>query len=246
MFTSSPGQAAGAILERRWFILAKKDSSQLDRAKKDSAVKKINQRYIEICREFGPNSGIARDYYNTMELVAGSENIRIVASTTSKKAPRNNPDYITDEIKVGQIRRDKNTLDSIDWDDLEALLNKHTAGEVKKSAQEEAKRQSEDTGDDISMFDVIEDMDAVYDFLDENGYDSKDSDATSSVFAFYWDAVGPGAPRPTYTELRRIIEMQQKQQEMIEIGDAEAANNIENKLFKRLKATHERDVFGGL
>ena len=174
-------------------------------ARRESAIKKINERYIQICREFGPDSGIARDYRNTMELVAGSENMQIISSTTTKKAPKNNPDYITGEIKVAQIKRSKKALEQMDPDEIEALLNKHTAGQIKKAAQEEAKAQSKESGETVRMSEVIEDMDSVYDYLGEHGYDSKDSDKTHDLFQFYWDAVGPGAPRPSYSDLHSII-----------------------------------------
>ena len=219
----------------------------MTQAQKDSAIKKINERYIQICREFGPQSGIAKDYANTMELAVGSENLQIISSTTSKRAPKNNPDYITGEIKVVQIKRAKKVLDSIEDDDIEALLNKHTAGDIKRSAKEEAKRQQQETGEDRDIMDIIEDMDAVYDFFEEYGYDSKDDEKVKNVFDTYWGIVGPGGPRTSYSDLRYIIENLQKRDDLLSWGDTEAAQNVENKLFKRLEAKEERNtMFGGL
>lgn len=213
--------------------------NNLKQAQKDSAIKKINERYIQICREFGPDSGIARDYKNTMELVAGSENLQIISSTTSKKAPKNNPDYITGEIKVAQIKRSKKVLEKLDPNDVEALLSKHTAGQIKKAAMEEAKAQSEDTGRYVRMSEVIEDMDSVYDYLDENGYDSKDSEKTSQLFSTYWDSVGPGAPRPTYTELRLIARA-------IESGATSSVDNVRTYLRDKYNRPVSATYFGGL
>lgn len=213
--------------------------NNLKQAQLDSAIKKINERYIQICREFGPDSGIARDYKNTMELVAGSENLQIISSTTSKKAPKNNPDYITGEIKVAQIKRSKKVLEKLDPNDVEALLSKHTAGQIKKAALEEAKAQSEDTGRYVRMSEVIEDMDSVYDYLDENGYDSKDSEKTSQLFSTYWDSVGPGAPRPTYTELRLIARA-------IESGDNSSVDNARSYLRDKYNRPVSATFFGGI
>lgn len=213
--------------------------NNLKQAQMDSAIKKINERYIQICREFGPDSGIARDYKNTMELVAGSENLQIISSTTSKKAPKNNPDYITGEIKVAQIKRSKKVLEKLDPNDVEALLSKHTAGQIKKAAMEEAKAQSEDTGRYVRMSEVIEDMDSVYDYLDENGYDSKDSEKTSQLFSTYWDSVGPGAPRPTYTELCLIARA-------IESGATSSVDNVRTYLRDKYNRPVSATYFGGL
>lgn len=213
--------------------------NNLKQAQMDSAIKKINERYIQICREFGPDSGIARDYKNTMELVAGSENLQIISSTTSKKAPKNNPDYITGEIKVAQIKRSKKVLEKLDPNDVEALLSKHTAGQIKKAALEEAKAQSEDTGRYVRMSEVIEDMDSVYDYLDENGYDSKDSEKTSKLFSTYWDSVGPGAPRPTYSQLRMIARA-------IESGANSRVDSVRSYLRDKYNRPVSVTFFGGL
>lgn len=213
--------------------------NNLKQAQLDSAIKKINERYIQICREFGPDSGIARDYKNTMELVAGSENLQIISSTTSKKAPKNNPDYITGEIKVAQIKRSKKVLEKLDPNDVEALLSKHTAGQIKKAALEEAKAQSEDTGRYVRMSEVIEDMDSVYDYLDENGYDSKDSEKTSQLFSTYWDSVGPGAPRPTYSQLRMIARA-------IESGATSSVDNVRSYLRDKYNRPVSATFFGGI
>ena len=217
--------------------------AEMTRAQKDSAIKRINERYIQICREFGADSGVAKDYYHTMELVAGSENMRIIASTTSKKGPKDNPRYETGEIKVHQIVRNKKALDSMDPEEIQGLLNKHTAGQIKKAAKEEAKRQREESGDDsIDYNDVLEDMDYVYDYLDEYGYDSKDNEMLQSVLNMYWESAGPLAPRPLYSELRMLLEGKKRMMDLEDIGDTEYAKNIEDKLRKRIEADKGRDI----
>lgn len=217
--------------------------AEMTRAQKDSAIKRINERYIQICREFGADSGVAKDYYHTMELVAGSENMRIISSTTSKKGPKDNPRYDTGEIKVHQIVRNKKALDSMDPDDIQALLSKHTAGQIKKAAKEEAKRQREDTGDDsIDYNDVLEDMDYIYDFMDEYGYDSKENETLKAVLDMYWESAGPLAPRPTYAQLRFLMQGQQQMRELTVNGDDEYAKNIEDKLRKRIEAESGKDI----
>lgn len=217
--------------------------AEMTQAQKDSAIKRINERYIQICREFGADSGVAKDYYHTMELVAGSENMRIISSTTTKKGPKDNPRYETGEIKVHQIVRNKKALDSMDSDDIQALLSKHTAGQIKKAAKEEAKRQREDTGDEsIDYNDVLEDMDYVYDFMDEYGYDSKESETLKAVLDMYWESAGPLAPRPTYSQLRFLMHGHQQMKELTVNGDVEYAKNIEDKLRKRIEAESGKDI----
>ena len=217
--------------------------AEMTQAQKDSAIKRINERYIQICREFGADSGVAKDYYHTMELVAGSENMRIIASTTTKKGPKDNPRYETGEIKVHQIVRNKKALDSMDSEEIQALLNKHTAGQIKKAAKEEAKRQRDETGDDsIDYNDVLEDMDYVYDYLDEYGYDSKDNEMLQSVLNMYWESAGPLAPRPSYSELRMLLEGKKRMMDLEDMGDTEYAKNIEDKLRKRIEADKGRDI----
>ena len=217
--------------------------AEMTRAQKDSAIKRINERYIQICGEFGADSGVAKDYYHTMDLVAGTENMRIIASTTTKKGPKDNPRYETGEIKVHQIVRNKKALDSMDSEEIQALLNKHTAGQIKKAAKEEAKRQRDETGDDsIDYNDVLEDMDYVYDYLDEYGYDSKDNEMLQSVLNMYWESAGPLAPRPSYSELRMLLEGKKRMMDLEDIGDTEYAKNIEDKLRKRIEADKGRDI----
>lgn len=217
--------------------------AEMSQAQKDSAIKRINERYIQICREFGADSGVAKDYYHTMELVAGSENMRIIASTTTKKGPKDNPRYETGELKIHQIVRNKKALDSMDPEDIQALLNKHTAGQIKKAAKEEAKRQREETGDDsIDYNDVLEDMDYVYDYLDEYGYDSKENDTLKAVLDMYWESAGPLAPRPTYSQLRMLIQGKKQMMDLEDMGDTEYAKNIEDKLRKRIEAESGKDI----
>ena len=169
--------------------------------------------------------------------------MRIIASTTSKKGPKDNPRYETGEIKVHQIVRNKKALDSMDPEEIQALLNKHTAGQIKKAAKEEAKRQREESGDDsIDYNDVLEDMDYVYDYLDEYGYDSKDNEMLQSVLNMYWESAGPLAPRPSYSELRMLLEGKKRMMDLEDIGDTEYAKNIEDKLRKRIEADKGRDI----
>lgn len=216
---------------------------EMTRAQKDSAIKRINERYIQICREFGADSGIAQDYRHTMALVAGTENMRIIASTTTKKGPKDNPRYETGEIKVHQIVRNKKALDSMDSEEIQALLGKHTAGQIKKAAKEEAQHQREETGNEsIDYNDILEDMDYVYDFMDEYGYDSKESETLKAVLDMYWESAGPLAPRPTYSQLRFLMHGKLQMEELKYYGDDDYAKNIEDKLRKRIEAESGKDI----
>ena len=60
-------------------------SDNMTLQEKDSAVKKINERYTDICREFGKDSIQARDYLNAMRLTFGEENMHTAASRKPKE-----------------------------------------------------------------------------------------------------------------------------------------------------------------
>lgn len=192
---------------------------------KDSAIKKINERYTDICRQFGKDSGIARDYRNSMELAVGEENLHKAAARSSSGSKRRES---AADMGIDLISRNKSVLASVSDDDLNALLSKHTAGDIKKAAKEEAKREEEETGDRISYKDVLEAMDFVYEVEED------DPDEMYYAIEEYWNTVGAGNPKPTYTTLCDIIKAHRAEDKARDNGNQEKADKIRGKMLKKL------------
>ena len=203
---------------------------------KDSAIKKINERYTDICRNFGPNSGVAKDYRNAMELTFGEDNLHRAKGRKSS-APKKKESAA--DMGIDLASRDKNVLKTLDDDKLEALLSKHTAGEIRKAAKEEARQESQATGRDVSVDEVLEAMDYVYD-VEEN-----DPDEIYYAIQTYWNAVGAGNPRPSYVTLRDIIENNRKVDEAYANGDVNQAQDLVGAMHRHLKenATNISEVY---
>ena len=176
-------------------------------SQKVSAIKRINERLAEMGRQFGKDSGIYQDYKNAILLAIPEETL----------------------TRSGTISHGAKALDAIDDQALDDLLAKHTAGQVKKAAREEAKRESEETGEPVSVDEYLEAMDYVYTVIND------EPDEAYEAFETYWSIVGHGGPRPSYTALRDIIETKRRADQEYDLGNKEVADNIENKLFKRLE-----------
>lgn len=188
-------------------------------ATKASKIKRLNERQAEIRRQFGENSSIYRDYHNALLAAVGPENF----------------------TPSGNIKRGPATYEILDDDTLNTLLRKQTAGQIKEAARREAREETEITGELVTMEDVIqarETMDELY----EGDYDD-----FYEAAKFYWNSVGgKGHPRPTYTQLDDIYQVQEAQRRGIdsnpftgEMLEAEV-DNIEDKLRKRIKAQTEK------
>lgn len=189
---------------------------------KASAIKRLNERQAEIGRQFGEDSSIYRDYHNALLVAVGPENMN----------------------ERGNIKRGPTTYDILTDDKISALLRHQTAGQIKAAARREAKEQSELTGETITMEDVIaarENMDEIISDQPEEFYEA---------VKFYWESVGgKGHPRPTYSQLDDIYQVQEAQRRGIDYnpftGEPDTSN-VEDKLRKRLKATDEARQAGML
>lgn len=206
-------------------------------AEKDSAVKKINERYTDICREFGPNSTQAREYYNAMVLTFGEENMHTAATRKSKATKRKTQTAGSMGIKL--INRDKKMLEKIDSGNIQALLEHHTAGQIKETARREAEEESKITGRNVTPDDILAAMDYVDEYLAENA----EQDSEDGPFATYWKAVGNGQPRPSYMTLADIIASKEEQERLRSAGSDGEADYIEDQLIRRLEA-QQRDLQG--
>lgn len=183
-------------------------------ASKAIKIKRLNERQAEIRRQFGAGSSIYRDYHNALLAAVGPENF----------------------TPSGNMKRGPAVYELLDNETLNALLRKQTAGQIKEAARREAREESELTGETVTMEDVIEARETM-DELYEGDYDD-----FYEAAKFYWDSVGgKGHPKPTYTQLDNIYQVQEAQRRGVDnpfTGDELDAEvpNIEDKLRKRIKA----------
>ena len=205
---------------------------------KDSAIKKINERYTDICRQFGKNSGIAKDYRNAMELTFGEDNLHRASGRKSSGTKRRES---AADMGIDVVSRNKEVLRNTSEESLKALLSKHTAGEVKKAAKEEAKREQEETGEKVSYQDVLEAMDYVYEVEED------DPDEMYYAIEEYWNSVGRGNPKPSYTTLRDIIKAHRAEDKALSNGNQQKADNIRTKMLKKLEKLRQdtQEVYFG-
>lgn len=187
--------------------------TELEKAQKVSKIKRINERMAEIGRKFGKDSGIYRDYKNSIMLSIPEDAL----------------------TGAGTISRSEKTLDKIPDYVLNDLLMKHTAGEVMKEARKEAAEESKLSGRPISVEEYLGAQDFVYNLMvdDPRG-------EIYEAFQIYWDAAGDGAPRPSYVTLRDIILDMRSMDNMVKFGYPNEAQNIEDRLYKTIKARNER------
>lgn len=189
---------------------------------KASVIKRLNERQAEIRRQFGEDSSIYKDYHNTLLTTFGPENIN----------------------ESGNIKRGPSTYNILTDSTESALLRHQTAGQIKAAARREAEEQSRLTGETITMEDVIaarEDMDDIINDQPDEFYEA---------VKFYWESVGgKGHPRPTYSQLNDIYQVQEAQRRGVDYnpftGEVDTSN-VEDKLRKRLKATDEARQAGML
>ena len=215
-------------------------SDNMTLQEKDSAVKKINERYTDICREFGKDSIQARDYLNAMRLTFGEENMHTAASRKPKEGTKKRKKQTAASMEIKQINRDKKMLEKVDGGNIRALLEHHTAGQIKESARREAEQESEATGRDVTLDDVLAAMDYVDEYLSENA----EQDSEDGPFATYWKTVGKGQPRPSYMTLADIIKSKEDAQQLRDFGDNRTADDIEDALTRRLES-QQKDLQEG-
>ena len=179
---------------------------------KVSAIKRINERRAQMRRDFGEDSSLYRQYDNAINLAIPDDAL----------------------LPSGNISHGKKALDLINDQDLESLLRKETAGDIKKRAREEAKRESEETGEAVNWRDIIEAQEVVYEVMED------DYSEFYEAVKLYWNEVGKGHPKPAYTTIKQIIDAQSDIRYDQDNGDVKLAQetnrNIRDKLRKRIEA----------
>lgn len=191
-------------------------ASNLDIARKQSKIKRINDRLRQMRLQFGgKSSGFYQSFRNAIALAIP-------------------PEALTSE---GTISTSKKTLDKIPDDVLDDLLLHHTVGQIKKEAAEAAKRESELTGQKITTEQYLKAQDYVEKIIQNDG------DTAYEALTIYWAKVGgrgSGAPRIPYTEWANIINDLYAMDEARRSGNMTEANNIENKMYKRIEDRNEK------
>lgn len=180
-------------------------------AQKVSAIKRINERLAAIGREFGKDSELYQRFKNAITLSIPED-----ARTGS-----------------GTISRSTKTLDKISDDTINDLLQHHTVGQIKQTAREQIARDKgkspkQVTSKEISQY--IDIMDEVTKYLNTLTKEE------SGFYKRYWDHAGAGAPRPSYSILKSMIDSDKDAAHLRSMGKEEEASLVEDKLTKRIEA----------
>lgn len=189
-----------------------------EKARKVSKIKRINERLAALGRDpdIGKESEFYRRFKNAILLSIPEE-----ARTGS-----------------GTISRSEKTLDLIPDEALDALNKQQTVGDIKARAREEVAAERGINKSQVTKGMVSDYIKTVNDVLE---YLADLPKGDSEVFDTYWRQVGVGAPKPTYTILKDIIDDKKEIDELRAEGNEDEADYIEDKLFKRIKAK-ERDI----
>lgn len=170
----------------------------MTKQEKISAIKRLNERLTDMARTFGTDSPIYKEYLNSIKLAVGPDNMH----TSPRTEPKPGKKLTAANMGVPVITRGPETYDALTDDKIDALLSHHTAGEVKREIREEAKRESEETGEDVTYEDVLETWSNVYDTINEA------PDEFYDAVSLYWYYAGKGSPKPSYMTLDDIIQTQ--------------------------------------
>ena len=186
-----------------------------EKARKVSAIKRINERLAAIGREFGKDSELYQRFKNAITLSIPED-----ARTGS-----------------GTISRSTKTLDKISEQVITDLLKHHTVGQIKKTAREQIAREKgkpikQVTSKEVSQY--IDIMDKVTKYL------SKLTKEESGFYQPYWDK-NKGGPRPSYTILKAMMDTTEEAKELRSMGKEEEAALVEDKLTKR-RESEARDI----
>ena len=213
----------------------------------DKLIKRLNERYTQIARDFGVNSAITRNFQKKLEVVFGSDNMHRARSRKTQGTKRR-----ASAADMGLMQVDRNaTTRNVSQEDLDALLSLHTSGEIKKTVKEQAKRESEYSqamgGGPVSYDDVLAAMDYIYDL------DQDDDNDLYEAYKMYWESVGgrgSGAGRPDYTVIADLAKAIKDQNNAINSGNKEEAVRLDQYMHERLNAYNKfnagTDLFGGI
>ena len=203
----------------------------MTKQEKISAVKRLNERLTDMARTFGTNSPIYKEYLNRIQLTVGADNMHTSPRTEAKPGKK----LTAANMGVPLITRGAKTYEALTDDKIEALLSHHTAGQVKREIKEEAKRESEETGETVTYEDVLETWSNVYDTINEA------PDEFYDAVSLYWFYAGKGSPKPSYMTLDDIIQTQAAADYESKFGSKETSDLMLTGLTQRVnKAAAKR------
>ena len=185
-------------------------------SEKEKMIKKINERRAQIARDVAagklPQNALDR-YENAMRAAAGD----YIHEGLSRRADARSGG---ERMRVVSIGHGKEALENINMEDLQALLQRSTSGEM----QREMKRQYAQeynvpvrsiTSEDMRQF--INDIDFVNTYIDQHPDRAYDKESHSGAFAIFRGKKGIRS----YFELREAINTYETQPDEVPPFDAE-------------------------
>lgn len=232
---------------------------------KRSAIKKLNERYTEMARQFGPDSAITKDFEKALTAVFGPDAMHKAqkpkvklqtkkASKTSAKLTGRVKAKDAKDIKVPKqkkltaadmglslISRSHEVLEKVNEKELDALLRKQTSGQIKRDLEREAKYESDMLGRPIDTRDVLAAMDYIYELEDDNP-------EYYEAIKFYWDEIAPGHKKgqktgqslPGYSLILELMNGKDRVHSLEAAGNQKAADAIDSEL-KAMVQSHRVD-----
>lgn len=216
----------------------------------DKLIKRLNERYTQIARDFGVNSAITRYFKTKLEAVFGVDNMHLSTKLTKAGNPkrRKGKPRQPSAADLGLRLVDRNaTTRNVSQEDLDALLSLRTSGEIKKTVKEQAKRESEYSqamgGGPVSYEDVLSAMDYIYKL------DQDDDNDLYEAYKMYWESVG-GHKRPDYIIIADLAKAIKDQNNAIDSKNMDEVTRLDQYMHERLNAYNKfnagTDLFGGI
>lgn len=120
------------------------ENESMTTAQKQSAIHRINDRYHQIVEQFGAGSRPAEDYHAAMMALGG-------------------PDGMT---STGRLKRGKSVVDKMREGDIDALLSKPTAGQIKERLKRNYAEDNDIDEDEVTDDQIQEELDIEQETLD--------------------------------------------------------------------------------
>lgn len=230
---------------------------------KRTAIKRLNERYTEMARKFGPDSVIVRRFEKDLRAVFGADamhkakpqvklnakkasktSVSLKGKTRAKKTKDvkiKEPKLTASEMGLSLITRSPEVLGRVSDQELNALLKKETAGRIQRDLEKEARFESDLSGTEVTVKDLVSAMDYISE-LDDN-----DPEFYEAV-KFYWDEIAPGhtkgkktgKPRPSYKLTKDLLDGKKEAKDQRAAKNDQRADNIEDQL-RFLIRKHDED-----
>ena len=203
---------------------------------KRSAIKRLNERYTDIVREWGKDSYFAKKYKRTLEAVFGKDAF-VPSKTDNKKKTekekvRKGKKATESDLGIQLISRKKSVRDRASDADINDLLKQQTRGQIKQAIKEEAEEESYYRGSDVSAAEVLENIEYMGELEDDNINFYKNA---KEAVTRYWDIVGgkgSGNKRPSYTLISEIDRDLKKADQLPAKEAKQLLNNLDRYISK--------------